>query len=394
MDQDFSTQTSQPNNNLQFTGDPTPPPMTMGPTSPVSEKKGKTGLIFAILAVLVLCGGGAAAFFFLQKPAEDDKKTADQSQESKSEPEPIKITEIYKFKDRMTKSSYSFDDFKNKFSIQNGDIAFKLPTDLELEYASAYTLHLKSVINENSPISIYISTNETSTNNESSQETCKKQGDRTADNIKAGKFTYCKVLSEVGENGYDYFYKGIIEGVDANDPNITRIMTTYYMYFKLGDYYINYDFYTGTSDVEAKSVAVMNSIKNAFSLEDGSPFVLDIAAASLPTPMNKQLAYSVIGTINFNKNYYNLDIKVADNEKYDAMVYYKPLSTEKYTLSKHDEENDIDIYTQDQYGFFRFNQEKLDISVSKVTSNNTADNVPILTVKELKRAFAPLPDKK
>ena len=110
--------------------------------------------------------------------------------------------------------------------------------------------------------------------------------------------------------------------------------------------------------------------------------------------MNKQLAYSVIGTINFNKNYYNLDIKVADSEKYDAMVYYKPLSTEKYTLSKHDEENDIDIYTQDQYGFFRFNQEKLDISVSKVTSNSTADNVPILTVKELKRAFAPLPDKK
>ena len=391
MDQDFSTQTPQSNNNLQFTGDPTPPPMApMAPmTPPTKEKKSKTGLIVAIIAILLI-GGGAAAFFLLQKPTNNN-----QSQGSNSEP--AKVVELYKFKDRMTKDSYSVDDFKDKFSLGKGDVVFKLPTGVELVSASSTNVSLKTInTNKNISVNVYFSQNSTFTN-ERAQELCKMQGDRTSDNIKPGKFSWCKVLSELGENKFDYFEKSMLKSGDINNPNDGIIMNTYHIYFHLGDYHLDFSYYDSDGETEAQSVAIINSIKDAFSLEEDIPYIYDIAAASLPTPMNKQLTHDIMQTIYFNTSSYRLFLTISELEGYGITIYYQPRAWEGYELSKHDKAEDIDIYTKDSWNFFRLNKEKMDVVTVKKTrekKSSSYNDESITTVEDFKKVMDMLPDKK
>ena len=372
MDPNNSAQPQQPNTNLQFTGEPTPPPMT----PPVEmKKKSNKGLIIAIILVLFI--GGCVAMLFLLHQPESNRKVADESQESKPEPKnPEK---------QPDEDNYNLGEILDNFSFGDGDLAFKTPEGAELLSVGKYYIIMKPT-HDSKTIGIGIRTEKPESSPSFSQKLCLSDGDYTA-----GRTHGCKVLTEVGLNGYDYFQRNVIEEKDGT------IRVIYDMYFQLNQYYISYNYFANTLD-EEKQIEIINNIKDAFSIDENVPNLMETAFKQLPTPMNKQLNDDIFRTISLETGSYELTRKISDKLTYTFVVYYEPISEEGYTQIEHDKENNIDIYKKDDEVFFRFNQDNVDVTAKKLEHLDNDDsplaNITVIaTIEEIKEALATLPDK-
>lgn len=371
MDPNNSAQPQQPNTNLQFTGEPTPPPMT----PPVEmKKKSNKGLIIAIILVLFI-GGCVALLFMLHQP-ESNRKVADESQESKPEPKNPE--------EKPDENDYNLNEILNNFSIGDSNLAFKLPEGAELLTISKFGIIIKPT-HDSKTIGIGINTKKPETSHYLSQQLCRNDGDYTA-----GRTHGCKVLTEVGQNGYDYFQRNVIEEKDGT------IRVIYDMYFQLDQYYINYNYFANTLD-EERQIEIINNIKDAFSIDENVPNFMKLAIKQLPTPMNKQLTEEIFRAIHLEEGYYELTQNVTDKLLYTFTVHFEPISEEGYTHIEHDKENDIDAYKKDDEVFFRFNQDNVDVTARKLEyiddDSRLPKSTPIGTIEGIKEAVATLSDK-